>query len=217
MRNRVFVLFLSIFVVTGCSSSDIQKEIDNYLGKNKPQTTTIDKATDEYAGLNRHNEVRAEVFSGSSLQWSVEIAKDAQSYADTLAQSGEFKHDPKNEKGYDNGPYGENLYAAKKLHGDIVIYEEAVNNWYVEKDFYDINENSCAIDHNNKRTVGNTTYDTCGHYTQIVWKDTEYVGCGKAKYLAGDLEGGYIVVCKYKQPGNIVYRENGVDVLQKPY
>jgi len=213
MRSKILILLLSTFAVTGCNSSDVQEEIDNYRGKNKEQITTIDKATDEYAGLNRHNTVRAEVFSGSSLQWSVEIAKDAQSYANTLAKSGAFKHDPKNHSGYDNGPYGENLYAAKKPNNEIVTYEEAVNNWHVEKDFYDINTNNCQANSNNKITVGGTTYDTCGHYTQLVWQDTEYVGCGKAKYLTGDLKDGYMVVCKYKQPGNIIVDKTP----QKPY
>jgi len=50
----------------------------------------------------------------------------------------------------------------------------------------------------------------CGHYTQIIWKNTTFVGCAKSKYkvdmfIAGaNFKGGDIIVCKYQTPGNIV-------------
>jgi len=37
----------------------------------------------------------------------------------------------------------------------------------------------------------------CGHYTQIVWRDTKELGCGVAR--GGDRE---IWVCDYSPPGN---------------
>ena len=46
--------------------------------------------------------------------------------------------------------------------------------------------------------------EQCGHYTQIVWKETRKVGCAMAQYTAGDFQGGYVVVCKYTPPGNVI-------------
>jgi len=39
----------------------------------------------------------------------------------------------------------------------------------------------------------------CGHYTQIVWRDTKQVGCGVARDNRRE-----IWVCNYDPPGNWV-------------
>jgi pathogenesis-related protein 1 len=201
MINKVVPFLLSILVLNGCGNSQIEELFD----KDKEPVSTIDKASDEQAGLDRHNQIRAEVFSNSPLAWSDEIAVLAQNYANKLAANGRFEHDSAKYK----YSYGENLYASKKPLNEIATYEEAVNSWYVEKDYYDYDTNSCSIDKDHKVTVNSSSYDTCGHYTQIVWKKTSYVGCGKAQYTTGDYKGGYVIVCKYYTPGNYVG--------QKPY
>lgn len=38
----------------------------------------------------------------------------------------------------------------------------------------------------------------CGHYTQVVWKNSRYVGCGKAMAANGTL----YYVCNYYPAGN---------------
>lgn len=212
MKTRLSLLLSAFMLFSGCSTADIQQNIDDALnnGNTQEQQSTIDQASDEQAALERHNAIRAEVFTGSALLWSDQAAADAQSYADTLAASGAFEHDPKNSSGYDNGPYGENLYAST-VPG--ITMEDAVDNWYVELDFYDYSSNSCSVDAENTITVDITTYNTCGHYTQLVWKETTYVGCAKAQYQTGTLKDGYVVVCKYKDPGNVIF--NGVEL--KPY
>jgi len=200
MKNKIYLLLLATFMI-GCSAEDLQKSLDG--DEENKQVSTIKKESDEADGLKRHNEIRAEVFTGFELSWSNEIASDAQKYADILASNGKFEHDG---AVYSNGPYGENLYASLQPSGEVATYEEAVESWYVEKDYYNHDDNSCSVDKNNTDTdtVNNLVFNTCGHYTQIVWKDTKYVGCGKAKYTAGDLKGGYVIVCKYKTQGNIV-------------
>ncbi len=45
----------------------------------------------------------------------------------------------------------------------------------------------------------------CGHYTQLVWRDTERVGCGVANCNNVDGFGaGNLWVCNYDPPGNYV-------------
>jgi uncharacterized protein YkwD len=134
------------------------------------------------AGLDEHNRARAEVYSGSELRWSETLANSSQAYADELAASGEFKHDP------NNNSYGENLAASTA----DMSFKYATELWNAEKSDYDYSSNSCAAG------------AKCGHYTQIIWKNTTEVGCASATYLAGDYAGGTIVVCRYNPPGNYI-------------
>jgi pathogenesis-related protein 1 len=210
MRNRLYYVLIVMVLISGCGTTDLQEGIDVIRDKDKAEDVVdIDRGLDIELGLERHNEIREVVFDNKPLFWSDDLAKDAQSYADTLAQSGEFEHDVKNE----SNEYGENLYAVVNSNGEIPTFEEAVDNWYVEEQFYRYSDNSCSVDADNTQTVGLTTYHTCGHYTQIVWKDTSLIGCAKAKYIMGDLKDGYVIVCKYSTPGNIIF--NGT--AQKPY
>lgn len=210
-KNKIVLMLASTLFVVGCSSTELQEYVDSALdGNDVAQTTTIEDDSEAQLAVDRHNEIRAELFSGSALTWSDQIAADAQSYANTLAVSGAFEHDPGD---YENGPYGENLYAYYSSNGTIPSLTAAVNNWYVEKDFYNYADNSCSVNETSTQTVDGTEYNTCGHYTQIIWKDTTYIGCARAQYQAGSLQGGYVIVCKYKTPGNVYV--NGV--LQQPY
>lgn len=125
-----------------------------------------------------HNEARAGVGVGP-MQWNESIAAVAQSYADQRRSDCNLIHS--------TGPYGENL---AKSSGDLSGVR-AVNLWVEEKANYDYSSNTCNGE--------------CGHYTQIVWKSSVKLGCGKAKCNSG----GTFVVCNYDPPGNYVN--------QKPY
>jgi|GEM_PF-623713 len=147
-----------------------------------PDNTTSSEAID---ALKRHNEIRAEVFSGSEIVWSDEIAKSAQTYAEILGAKGVMEHDM-------NSKYGENL----AISSTSLSYTQATDMWYVEKSNYSY-ENGCE------------SGKVCGHYTQIIWKNSTEFGCGSAVMDSGRFEGGTIVVCRYNPAGNYVN--------QKPY
>lgn len=60
-----------------------------------------------------------------------------------------------------------------------------VDNWYVE--VYD-------FDYYNTFDINNGPPKGSGHFTQVVWKDTERLGCGAS---------GDYVVCRYQPQGNM--------------
>ncbi len=128
--------------------------------------------------VNKNNAIRAELYSGSALTWSNALAQSAQNYADILAANGEFDHS--------HWGYGENLYAATFS----ATYTNAIDSWYAEKGDYDYAGNSC------------TPGAQCGHYTQLIWRDTTEFGCAKAIYKTGQYTGWTVVVCQYNPPGN---------------
>ncbi|MEP2275091.1 MAG: pathogenesis-related family 1 protein [Reichenbachiella sp.] len=122
-----------------------------------------------------HNSYRSDV-GISNITWSEEIATSAQAWADELASNCEFKHS--------GGEYGENIWA-----GTEGAFEptDVVNSWGSEITDYNYESNTCATDKD------------CGHYTQIVWKNTTQVGCGVAT-----CDGLDIWVCQYDPPGNFI-------------
>jgi pathogenesis-related protein 1 len=124
--------------------------------------------------IRRNNEIRAEVFEGAKIEWNIAIAASAQEHADYLAKNDLFTHS--------NSGYGENLYASSAN----VSYVDAVNKWYSEKKDFNLINQSC------------TTGKICGHYTQLIWKDTLEVGCATSSSASWNT----IVVCQYNPPGN---------------
>jgi len=173
MKQIFFVLPLLFF---GCGTS-------NGLSNESNVTEVMSiYAGAEKNALTRHNEIRKELFLGSDMQWSIELAQSAQTYANKLAQNGRLEHDSTNQA------YGENLYAAS-FRAD---YLDAINSWYTEKSFYNYVNNSCQAGR------------VCGHYTQMIWKDSVELGCAIARYTQGRFRGGSVIVCRYNPPGNYI-------------
>lgn len=122
--------------------------------------------------LASHNAVRARV-GVAPLAWSARLAARSQDWADTLLAQKRFIHRP-------NSPYGENLF---EIDGAAASAARVVNAWAAESRNYDYSSNRC--------------HGVCGHYTQIVWADTQEVGCAVAR--DGRRE---VWVCNYDPPGN---------------
>ncbi len=127
--------------------------------------------------LAAHNSVRAKL-NEPPLQWSGKLAAWAQNWADTLVMQHEFSHRPRN-------PYGENLF---EIEGATATPQQVVTAWAAEAAGYDYRTNTCR--------------GVCGHYTQIVWRNTRRVGCAVSRG-----PGLQIWVCNYDPPGNVVGRK----------
>jgi uncharacterized protein YkwD len=127
-----------------------------------------------------HNKYRREL-NIPDLVWDEQVAAYAQEWAENLKREGcNLKHRTR-------GKYGENLAWAG---GKNLTTSEVVKMWYDEVQYYDYATNSCK--------------KVCGHYTQVVWKNSKRLGCGMAS--CGNTE---VWVCNYDPPGNFVG--------QKPY
>ena len=121
-----------------------------------------------------HTEVRARV-GVPPLTWSSRLAAVAANWADQLLARREFFHRP-------NSRYGENLF---ETTGAPAAPEDVIDAWASESRDYDYRSNRCR--------------GVCGHFTQIVWRDTKEVGCAVARNR--DRE---VWVCNYNPPGNWV-------------
>ncbi|MDC0723296.1 CAP domain-containing protein [Nannocystis bainbridge] len=132
-----------------------------------------------------HNRHRAQL-DIAALTWSPELARYAQAWADKLKRRGcDLEHRPRS--GPDAQRHGENLFYAG---GQAATAEQVVDAWVAEVAGYDARTGRCR--------------GVCGHYTQVVWRDSQRIGCGVAS--CGESE---VWVCNYDPPGNFLG--------QKPY
>jgi pathogenesis-related protein 1 len=131
--------------------------------------------------LNAHNAVRQRT-GVPPLKWSSKLAARAEVWAKTLAATGASKMQgiPGQNIGYTTPP-------GSASGADVVAA------WAAEVTNYDHDKNTCV-----------DPKIPCHHYTQVVWRNTEYVGCARAQDAERD-----IWVCDYDPPGN--------DVAARPY
>ncbi|CAL5183296.1 unnamed protein product [Lathyrus oleraceus] len=128
--------------------------------------------------LRGHNAARLAITKVKipDLVWDNKVAAFANNYANQrkdcqLVHSGSDR-------------YGENI----AMSGGEMFGTDAVTMWVGEKPYYDYNSNSCAAG------------QMCGHYTQVVWKNTVRIGCAKVKCE----NGGTFITCNYDPPGNYI-------------
>jgi hypothetical protein len=142
------------------------------------------------AWLDAHNSIRRNVSPQpttplSPLSWSAAAAAVAQAWADGCT----YQHNA------GRGTRGENI-AANAPPGTWSP-ATVVNAWASEASDYDYASNTCAAG------------KVCGHYTQLVWRDTVRVGCGHRicsvnSPLGAQLPNWEFWVCDYEPPGNYV-------------
>lgn len=133
--------------------------------------------------LNAHNSRRRKYNGGAgyvALRWSTTLASDAKNYAESLGnncKNGKLVH----AKGIQDG---ENL--AKNQGGGTwggqYASDKIMNRW-VENEL-------------------NWSYPSNAHYTQVVWRATQYVGCGESVRNVGGNQMCRIQVCRYTRAGN---------------
>jgi uncharacterized protein YkwD len=130
-----------------------------------------------------HNAARAAVMPAPStplppLTWSATVAAAAQTWANKCM----FQHS--------NNGYGENIYADTG-QGDA---QAVVSDWVAEKANYNYSANTCS--------------KICGHYTQVVWRSSQRLGCAVKQCTTGSPFGSFnggkwtFWVCDYDPPGN---------------
>jgi hypothetical protein len=132
------------------------------------------------AMLDAHNQLRAK-HCAPPLRWSPKVAASAQKWADALRDRGCVL-------GHSGGPHGENLAA-----GTLGTLDESsvARMWYDEVKKFNFHSGGFSM--------------KTGHFTQLVWKGTSELGCGRSQCNGID-----IFICQYDPPGNVEgqYREN---------
>jgi pathogenesis-related protein 1 len=158
------------------------------------QSATLLTAAEQTEMITAHTKWRSAV-NIPALTWSTTLADTAQAWADSLKAKQGCKPVHSGATGL-----GENLFWASALmysngttQAQAVTSTQVTDAWGNESKDYTYSTNTCA------------TGKVCGHYTQVVWKNTTQVGCGKAVCA----DNTQVWVCNYTPQGNLVG--------QKPY
>ncbi len=131
-----------------------------------------------------HNAERARQ-GQRALQWDNALARDAIAYAQSLADQDRFEHSAQSPG---DDAQGENLWMGSK-HG--YNWDDMVAMWLVE------GQNTKSGAFPNVATKGD--WSDVGHYTQMIWPETQRLGCG----LAANRRDEYLV-CRYYPAGNVL-------------
>lgn len=194
---KIVISIVALFAFIGCAgsgdnttspskNSELSGDVTISVGSQRLTTSQEDV-------IKEHNLKRNLYFTDSPLSYSIDLEKEAQIYANKLANSGDFEHDIENNHAKN---YGENLYADSKNRP--LTIKEAMPHWFdEEKVLYNYSDGSCQESY-----YDNGLQIKCGHYTQVIWQDTREVGCATAQYKTGNFKGGYVYVCKYYKAGN---------------
>lgn len=158
---------------------------------NKPLAPGVkqDPEAAEFRGvLDAHNQWRRRA-GVQDLSWSDTAAQQAGAWAGQLAREGcKLRFSPDEfRKEY----YGQNLFYAfssRPYEGYSRTLQQVIDRWGSEGQNYDWATGTC------RAPLGKS----CGQYTQLVWGETQYVGCARAR-----CETAEVWVCNYTPRGNV--------------
>lgn len=137
--------------------------------------------------LDFHNYARQEVDTPYQVWWSY-LEAQAREYAIQLAKNDcKLVHSPSSSR----PNQGENL---AMMGGGGMPLGQASKMWYDEKSLF-----------NPSWKVGDGTFSQYGHYTQMIWRNTRYVGCSRSGQVKTSTGGVCEVsVCRYYPGGNYI-------------
>lgn len=159
-----------------------------------PSTYSNAPTIDSASLVVTHNKWRSQV-GVPPLGWSNSLAQDAQGWADKLKEKNNcaMVHATQQQ----GKEQGENLFWASArtktwLDGKVEVEVQNISTAFIVDDW------ASEIRDYNYVTNECDSGSMCGHYTQIVWRKSQEVGCGMA--ICPDKS--QVWVCRYNPPGN---------------
>ncbi|MEO6232464.1 MAG: CAP domain-containing protein [Ferruginibacter sp.] len=138
--------------------------------------------------LDAHNAWRTEL-GIPPLTWSADLANYAQQWVNEIVSNRDcqVQHRPQVENDPWEQKFGENIYAGGGTNW-IPTVLDAVASWGEEKAGFNIDTKACKDG------------ESCGHFTQLIWRSTKQVGCAVGQCTDGNV----IIVCNYDPGGNML-------------
>ena len=134
--------------------------------------------------IEAHNECRASL-NLPPLIWSKKLAKKSLKWAKKLKRENQclYNHSPKENR----KNIGENI---SWNQGCSMKPRQVAEYWISEQEYFNFDTRICK-----------EKADSCGHFTQIIWRDTKMVGCAMVR--CGEEQ---VWVCQYEPAGNVFFK-----------
>ncbi|KAG5897860.1 hypothetical protein JTB14_024894 [Gonioctena quinquepunctata] len=168
---------------------ELSHDISNLsLHASKPSHRSAQKVTEgnfEEDFLEAHNIYRRR-HGVPPLKLDKKLCKYSEEWAKHLAQRNILEHRP-------GSNYGENIYCLYSSDPNFTVNGHSpVDTWYEEVIHHPFGKEPCSL--------------KSGHFSQVIWKSSEFLGVGVAKNTRGSI----YVVANYSPAGNFVghYVEN---------
>ena len=181
--KKPLAILVLLAVIAGCAKRPPWAE-GRMIRERRPAFAGVQDLSNLEARLLALHNAEREAAGMPPLAWDPALATAAAGYGPSLAARGRLAHsDPATRPGQ-----GENLWMGTK---GAYSLEEMVVDWAAEKKllkpgtFPDVSRSGHWSD--------------VAHYTQIIWRGSERVGC--ALYPAG---GWDYLICRYSPSGNVV-------------
>ncbi|XP_014367815.2 venom allergen 5 [Papilio machaon] len=127
------------------------------------------------------------------MVWDEELAAKARKWASNNV----FEHNPDKTIGSGRFKTGENLYYFGSSNPDAKLnIEQGLSAWFDEYKDYSYGPMTRSL-------FDGSSQVQIGHYTQMAWADTTYVGCGLSQYSENSMK-TFLLVCNYGPSGNIL-------------
>lgn len=163
----------------------------------KEAAPTTTATTLEGAAIAAHNVHRSN-HSAPALEWDAELAQ----YAANTAASCVFAHDMTQ----GSGGYGQNIAMWASTDNPEALGEVAAINMATHDMWYNGEVNKFLPSYYKEPTPDMSNFEAWGHFSQLVWKGSEDLGCHvqlcPKGTMATDMEAWYMV-CNYKPAGNV--------------
>ncbi len=152
--------------------------------------------------LDLHNGIRRNIANGQDpnfrytasnmqeLVWDEELAHGAKIWAEQC----DFRHDQNDVCRF---KVGQNLYIAGTRSTPSAKWNKPVESWYDEVHLF----------RGNPSNVQFNSLSNVGHFTQMIWAETKYIGChfiGHTGYLGSSNFNAEYYVCNYGPAGNYI-------------
>jgi len=129
--------------------------------------------------LAMHNQERMRL-GLAPLSWNMRLSQEAQQWANILVRCGAFEHSQVQDTGENLWMGTAGFYSPEQMVGDFLSERRAFHPGRFP----------------NVSTSGN--WSDVGHYTQVIWPQTQDVGCAIARGRGED-----VMVCRYWPAGNV--------------
>uniref|UniRef100_A0A646QE35 Cysteine-rich venom protein n=1 Tax=Hemiscolopendra marginata TaxID=943146 RepID=A0A646QE35_9MYRI len=191
MEFKFFLVLCFLYEIHDCFGAGCQLKTSGLTDADKKQIVSA------------HNKLRAKVANGQQsgqpsaanmkqLNWNDDLAAKAQDWANTCT-SGHDTYDNRKTSKYPT--VGQNYfasYAQGRGSENKLNFDSAVQAWYDEVSSF------------NRNDIKSYRFDPkTGHYTQVVWAETEAVGCGYVTFQNGAWDEKHFI-CNYGPAGNFI-------------